>query len=232
MNTIKNHRGFTLVELLFAVATGIIVIGAAYVAMISGQRSSVSIEEKVVAQQDLRGGLEIMALEIAMASFNPNFVTGIWREPAGCNNPSVNQAYKGIQAAGANTITVEMDIQESSAIGDNANEVITYIYDPAPDQRIRRSTNCGPAQPFLGNTPGNPRSVRVINDTLNIPVFRYFDGLGAEIPAASLPVRIPDIRRIEIALAVETEDVVPNTQVRRRMIYSSSVIPRNHASTH
>jgi len=230
MNTIKNHRGFTLVEVLFAVATGIIVMGAAYVAMISGQRSSVGIEEKVAAQQDLRGGLEIMSVEIAMASFNPNFVTGIWRD-LGCNNPSVNQAYKGIQAAGANTITVEMDIQESSAIGDDANEVITYIYDPLPDQRIRRSTNCGPAQPFLGNSPGNPRSVRVINDTLNIPVFRYFNGLGAEIPAANLPLSIPDIRRIETTLAIETEDVDPNTQQRRRMFYSNSVIPRNHAIT-
>jgi prepilin-type N-terminal cleavage/methylation domain-containing protein len=231
MKTIKNHRGFTLVEVIFAVATGVIVMGAAYVAMISGQRSSVGIEEKIVAQQDVRGSLEIMALEVGMASFNPNFVTGIWREPAGCNNPSINQAYKGIQAAGANTITVEMDIQESSAIGDDANEIITYTYDPLPDQRIRRSTNCGAAQAFLGNTPGNPRSVRVINDTLNIPVFRYFNGLGAEIPAANLPVSIPDIRRIDITLAIETEDVDPNSQQRRRMFYSNSVILRNHAIT-
>ena len=43
-------------EVLFAVATGIIVMGAAYVAMISGQRSSVGIEEKVVAQQDSARG--------------------------------------------------------------------------------------------------------------------------------------------------------------------------------
>jgi hypothetical protein len=227
MNTIKNHRGFTLVEVLFAVATGIMVMGAAYVAMISGQRSSVGIEEKVVAQQDLRGGIEIMSLEIGMASFNPNFVNMIWRAPGGCVNASANQAYKGIQDATANTISVQMDIQESSAIGDNPNEIIAYAYD-AVNQRITRETNCGGAQPFLGNTPGNPRTVRIINNILNIPVFRYFNGLGAEIPAANLPVSIPDIRRIEITLAVDTEDVDPNTQQSRRMLYASSVVPRNH----
>jgi hypothetical protein len=227
MKTIHNHRGFTLVEVLFAVATGIIVMGAAYVAMISGQRSSVGIEEKVVAQQDLRGGLEIMGLEIGMASFNPNFANGIWRAPAGCVNISPNQIYKGIQVATANTISVQMDIQESSAIGDNPNEIITYVYDPA-NQRITRETNCGGGQPFLGNTPGNPRTMRIINNILNIPVFRYFNGVGAEIPAANLPLSIPDIRRIEITLAIETEDIDPNSQQRRRMVYAGSVVPRNH----
>ena len=36
MNTIKNKKGFTLVEIIFAMATGLIVMGAVYVAMISG----------------------------------------------------------------------------------------------------------------------------------------------------------------------------------------------------
>jgi type II secretory pathway pseudopilin PulG len=231
MNTIKNHRGFTLVEVLFAMATGIIVMGAAYVAMISGQRSSVGIEEKVVAQQDLRGGLEIMGLEIGMASYNPHFATGIWRAPGGCANVSPNQTYKGIQNATDITVTVQMqmnDILASSGIGDDANEIIVYAYDQA-NQRITRETNCGGAQPFLGNTVGNPRSARIINNILGIPVFRYFDGVGAEIPLANLPVSIPNIRRIEITLAFETEDVDPNSLQRRRMVYASSVVPRNHA---
>jgi hypothetical protein len=74
--------------------------------------------------------------------------------------------------------------------------------------------------------------VRVINNTLNIPMFRYFNGMGVEILAAGLPAGIPNIRRIEITLAVETEDPdpnVPGTTQRRRLIYSTSVIPRNHA---
>jgi hypothetical protein len=81
--------------------------------------------------------------------------------------------------------------------------------------------------------PGNPRAVRVINNTAGtgntaIPVFRYYDGTGTEIAATALPAGIPDIRRIDITLAVETEGVDPNTNLRRRLIYSTSVIPRNH----
>jgi len=229
MNNAKSVKGFTLIEILFALFIGLLLLGTIYFSMISGQKSSAALEDKVVAQQDTRAVLELMALEIGMASFNPNFVTGIWRNPGDCTNASANTTYKGIQVATVNSITVEMDIGESGAVGDNANEVIAYVYDTA-NQRITRQTNClGGAQAFLGDVPANPRSVRVINNTLNIPMFRYFNGMGVEIPAASLPAGIPNIRRIEITLAVETEDIDPNTMGRRRMIYSTSVIPRNHA---
>jgi hypothetical protein len=169
-----------------------------------------------------------MAVEIRMASYNPNFASGLWQPR--CDGMGINQTYRGIQEATANDITVQMDLSENSVIGD-ANEIIRYSYD-APNQRITRLVNCqGGAQPFLGDTAasGNPRTALVINNALGIPVFRYFNGSGVEIPAASLPGLIPDIRRIDITLAVETEHVDPNSNQRRRLIYSTSVIPRNHA---
>lgn len=235
INDSKNAKGFTLIEILFALFIGLLLMGTIYVSMISGQRSSVALEGKISAQQNVRAALEIMGLEIGMASYNSNFVTGIWRDgPAGtCGGQALNQSYKGIQEATTNSITVEMDINENSTLGD-ANETIRYVYNPAVGQeRITRETNCGGgAQPFLGDVQGTQgRSVRVINNTLipNIPMFRYFNGMGVEIPAGSLPAGIPNIRRIEITLAVQTEDVDPNTGQRRTMIYSTSVIPRNHA---
>jgi hypothetical protein len=65
-------------------------------------------------------------------------------------------------------------------------------------------------------------------DAGDIPVFRYFNGSGAEILPANLSTHISDIARIEIALVVETQDIDPDIHQRRRMIYSTSVIPRNH----
>jgi prepilin-type N-terminal cleavage/methylation domain-containing protein len=224
----KNIKGFTLIEILMALFVGLLLLGVIYISVVSGQRSSVSIERKTIAHQDARAILEIMTTEIAMASFNPNFSANVWRDPGDCVNISANQAYKGIQVATANSITLEMDILESSVVGDNPNEVIGYVYDSA-NERVTRDVNCGGALPFLGDVPGNARSVRVINQTLGIPMFRYFDGLGSDIPAGTLPGSIPNIRRIEITLAVETELVTPDTGTRRRMIYSTSVIPRNHA---
>ena len=227
-----NTKGFTLIEIIFALFIGVLLLATIYISMISGQRSSAALEDRVNAQQDARAALELMAMEIGMASYNPNYVTGIWRDPGVCANASASQIYKGIQTATVNAVTVEMDIGETGAVGDTGNEVIAFVYDTA-NQRITRETNCGGAQPFLGDVPGTPgRSVRVINNTLNIPMFRYFNGVGAEIAAAGLPAGIPNIRRIEITLAVETEDVDPNipgTNQRRRMIYSTSVIMRNHA---
>ena len=224
----KNIKGFTLIEILMALFVGLLLLGVVYISVESGQRSSMAIERKTIAHQDARAILEIMTTEIAMASFNPNFAANVWRDPGDCVNISANQAYKGIQVATANSITLEMDILESSVVGDNPNEVIGYVYDFA-NERVTRDVNCGGALSFLGDVPGNARSVRVINQTLGIPMFRYFDGLGSEIAAGTLPGSIPNIRRIEITLAVETEMVTPDTGTRRRMIYSTSVIPRNHA---
>jgi hypothetical protein len=173
-------------------------------------------------------------MEIGMASYNPTGAVNIWVNPAGACNATGGaiQAYRGIQVATTNAIVAEMDIGGAAGpdgdgmLGD-ANEVIRYTYDTV-NQYITREVMCGGNQPFLGDVPANVRAVRVINNTLGIPVFRYFNGAGTEI-TGGLPAQIPNIRRIDIVLAVETENVDPNTGQPRRMIYSTSVIPRNHA---
>ena len=227
----KDDRGFTLAEILVALAIGMILMSAIYLAVNMGQRTASVLERKVTAGQDAKFALELMAIEIGMASFSPSTTANIWRNPATCNTPAVpaDQVNLGIQVATASTITVEMDIDESGAIGDDSNEIIRYVYYSA-DQYVTRSTNCGFEQPFLGDTAasGRPRTVRVINNALNIPMFRYYNGSGAVIAAGSLHAAIPTIRRIEITLAVETDQIDPDLRQRRRMIYSTSVIPRNH----
>ena len=93
---------------------------------------------------------------------------------------------------------------------------------------------------LLGLARGQ-KTVRVINDVNgngtmdagDLPVFRYYTALGTEIPVANFlnPATSPNIRdiaRIEITLSVETEDVAADTGQRRQMIYSTSIIPRNH----
>lgn len=254
----KTAKGVTLVELLVGMAVGMILLGSIYMAVNVAQRSTSGIERKVTAQQDLKPALDLMAMEIGMAGYNPNYTTGNWAAATTCSGQGT-LAYKGIQQATATAITVEMDINENCTGNNNPacmtgnanpNEIITYTYD-ATNLYITREINCdGNPQPFLGDkaASGRPRTVRVINNTAGtgntaIPVFRYYNGTGAcilevgEIPtgncvgnfdATSLPGAIPNIRRIEITLAVETEDIDPNTKQRRRLIYSTSVIPRNH----
>ncbi len=234
-------RGFTLIELLVALAVCIIIIGAIYAAVTTGQRSSAAMLQKVVAHEDARAALELMATDIQMASFNPARAAGVWL--TGACAASANQNNRGIQEATATSITVEMDADMSGIIGAPApNEVIRYAYLPdAANQRITRESNCGGAQPLLGSSVAGQKTVRVINDVNgngimdagDLPVFRYYTAQGTEIPAANFlnPATSPNVRdiaRIEITLSVETEDVAADTGQRRQMIYSTSIIPRNH----
>ena len=230
----RKHEGYTLVEMVVSIAVGLVIIAAIYAVVNVGQRSSVNVERKVAAHQDARASLELMELEIQMASYNPTYATRhldgsrklrqrhpVTRATGGSRRrPTRRLPSRRTSAAAAATVI--------GVVGGSPNEIITYAYDSA-NQYITRSTNCGGNQPFLGDTPasGRPRAVRVIN-TAAVPVFRYFDAQGTEITTAGLPAGIPNIARIDITLWVETEDVDANSGQRRRMIYSTSVIPRNH----
>jgi len=233
----KKPAGFTLVEALISIFVGMVIIAAIYAAVASSQRSTSNIERKVVAGQDTRAALELMAVEIQMASYNPTYATGMWTDPGSCTAVSVNQNYWGIQAATSSSITVEADINDNGSVARsgtpniNPSEIITYTYDAA-NQYITRESGCGGNMPFLGDTPasGRPRAVRVIN-TSAVPVFRYFNAQGIEIPAGGLPAGIPNIARIDVTLWVETEHIDVSSGQRRRMVYSTNVIPRNHVIT-
>lgn len=233
---IKNANGFTLVELLTASMVSLIILTAIYVAVNSTQRHSASLERRVMAQQDVKPALDIMAIEIGMASYNPSYVTDLWVDPTSCTfSASTPQAYRGIQEATANSIVIEMDVigvsgTEGDGVLGDANEIIRYNYDTS-NQTITRATNCGANQPFLGANVAGQKNVRVINNTLGLPVFRFFDGSGAEIAqnGTDLGGLVPNIRRIEIVIAVETEYIDSNSHQPKKLIYSTSVIPRNHA---
>jgi prepilin-type N-terminal cleavage/methylation domain-containing protein len=267
MKNLGRVGGFTLVELILALFVGALLMSAIYVTMISGQKSSAGVERKVAAQQDVRAALEIMAMEIGMASYNPFLATGIWVQgPTGdCTTPG-NQTYKGIQEATPTAITVEMDIGPApdfvsvglgdGAIGYNAlnpNKAATppeivrysYIYD-GTNKYITRTTNtltavgCDPAQPFLGGNPATApagtKTVTVKNSSMGInngagdaAVFRYYDSNGIELYPGTDPTKIPNIRRVDITLGVETEERDPSTNQFRQMVYSTSVLVRNHA---
>jgi hypothetical protein len=119
------------------------------------------------------------------------------------------------------------------------NEIIRYDFVQAGNDRyITRETNCGGAQPFLGDiiASGRPRTVRIINADADVlvPVFRYFDGQGVELLFAAgagrvcMPGCSADIRMIEITLAVETDEIDPSTKLTRRMIYKTRETIRNN----
>ena len=241
----RNNRGFTLIEIIVTLGVSLTMIVAIYAVMNFAQKSSAGLERKVAAQQDEKAAMELMSMEIRMASCNPLCVSDSVLWVAACDGTPAVSTQKGIRVANANSIEIQMDVTDNAGSGTEdgvigaTNEIIQYNYNTV-SHYITRATNCGPAQPFLGAAGGAStvvKTVRVINNAYNpvIPVFRYFDGVGTDISAtvesdpANTRVGIPAIRRIQITLAVETENIDPNTRARKRMIYSTSVIVRNHA---
>jgi hypothetical protein len=192
--------------------------------------------------------MQIMGLELSMASYNPNYMPNLWHDlPAvgatvNCTPLATDkQEFKGIREATPTAITVEMDLGESGLAGDAQGEIVRYEYVPGTDKQFitRETANCGnprnagAAQPFLGADPskGKPRTARVINDRHGIPVFQYYDavGPGALLNPGGNSNDIPKIRRIDITLAVETDEIDPSSRGRKQMVYSTSVLVRNHA---
>jgi prepilin-type N-terminal cleavage/methylation domain-containing protein len=237
--------GFTLVELVMAVAVGLVLLAAVWTAVWSGQRSSAGIERKVTTNQDTRAILDMMAMEIRMASYNPTMETSstFWPNPADCSTGV--QIYKGIQLATESAITVAMNLDGDNLAagagaklcGNNEGEIVSYAYDAGNTRITRETITClsgtrtstsGGPQTVLGPVAG-AQTVRVINGAL--PVFRYYRANGTLLNPDGTPMAaalIPDIRRIEIVLLVESEAVDPSTGQKRQMAYSTSVIPRNH----
>ena len=231
-NKVVTEQGFTLVELVMAVAVGLVILTAVLSAVVAGQRSSAGIERRVTTGQDARIALEIMGAEIRMASYNPLYATGLWVDPHRCD-AAADPGRRGIQEATASALTIEMDLDPDGLCGSSPNEIIRYAYDRLSQRITRETVRCtagsrtsSGAQPFLGPIPSNTavRTLRVVNGAT--PLFRYYDGTGAEI--VNLPAEIRRVRRIEIVLVVESADADPRTGEPRRIAFSTSVVPKNH----
>ena len=71
-----NDRGFTLIELMIAMAIAGIVAAAILMAFNSQQKTQVSQQLVVEMQQDLRAALYLMQQDIRMAGHDPQWVDG------------------------------------------------------------------------------------------------------------------------------------------------------------
>ena len=240
-----DKKGFTLIELLIAMVVGLVIMAAIYGMMNMGQQSSATVDRRVLTQQDVRAVLDLMAMEIRMASFNPRRTAATWGTvPTACINPP-KPIRKGIQIATPNSILIAMDLwdgdsakdppEPDSIIGSPAsNESISYVYEQDPIDTtkwlIRRIVECGNSAVILG---GSGSSTNVVNNNAGIPVFQYFfidtsTNVERALTDAELlfDTNIAAIRRIRITIVADVE-VQGRIQVSRRT-YSTDVLVRNH----
>lgn len=235
-------------ELIIAVAVGMIIMAAIYAMINLGQGSSGGIARRVLTQQDARAVLDLMAMEIGMASFNPTSDNAVWgkiplkQDDTACVDADVPspflQVRRGIQTAGPNSILVSMNLNADSQIGGNVtnseNEYIRYSFD-ANTGTIKRAVSCGGDFVIIG---GANSSTMIRNNLAGMPLFQYFNTAGTEISANVIATPdvpagnggISDIRRIRINIIADVEnDNKRGTFKTSRRIYSTDVLVRNHA---
>lgn len=174
------NKGFTLTEILIALAIMAVTVGAIYGVYISSNQSYRTQDRVVAVQQAVRASADFMVREIRMAGLDP-------LSPA-TDATDTNGA--GIKVATATRIRFTADIDMDGTIDDANEERITYEYDAAND----RITRC--------RYEGTASSTGFVTMTENITAMS-FSYLDEEENAIAVPVAagdLDDIRTVVISI--------------------------------
>lgn len=179
MNIDKN--GFTLVELMVAMAIAGIVITVLAFTYTMQQRSATAQEQITEMQQNLRAGLAILERDIRMAGFDPTHTVA---------------APKGIITATNNTLRITQDLNEDGDVADTGEDITYSLYIAADGiQKLGRNDNTG----GLGN--------QAVAENIEALEFYYTMDDGSQVLA---PLQPRNIRSIQVSLLARASRVDPD----------------------
>jgi type IV pilus assembly protein PilW len=131
--------GFSLVELMVAMALGLLVLGAVFSVFILQNQTFSNQEELVAMQQNVRAGMDLMSREIGLAGYDP---TGMNSDTNTSNN------FVGTPVS-TTQLQIRADLNANGSIDATSQENIIYAYDSA-NNWITRNIGSG-AQTFVLN---------------------------------------------------------------------------------
>lgn len=183
--------GFTIVEILVAVAISGVVMAGIYSAYYSQQRSYETQEKVVAIQQNLRAAMYFMEREIRMAGLDPT-----------------KSGNFDIQTATSTTMRFLEDTSDASGTGDPDGtpqdvEDITYFVSTS-DMTLQRK---------IGDD-----SIIIIAENIEALDFVYLDADGSVI--ADPTTDIDDIRSVQVAIVARSDKTDPkytNTQTFKNL---------------
>lgn len=194
-NARNRSQGFTLIEVLVAVAISGIVLSAIYAVFISQSKTYAAQEQLVELQQGLRHSMAVMERELRQAGYNPGGLTEAAAEADGIDNDC-----DGTADQADNTATLL--VNESEAIGFKAalGNAVSFSRDANGD-----GSACGDQESTSYALDGTTlqRNGRPLSDNIEVLNFVYLAADGG------LATAIEEIRSVQIAIVGRTKQQNP-----------------------
>ena len=182
MSQSTSQQGFSLVELLIAMAISSVVMAGVYNMFYTQQRSYTTQEQVAEMQQNLRAAMQLMSREIRSAGFDPGQTGRFSRlvtdfpSPNNIFSPDIDYATQH------KVIAFTMDNSEDGILQANNNEMIAYRLNNRTLERY-----------YVQQATWLP-----LADNIDALDFVYLDQNGTPTSV------IADIRAVEISLLVRT----------------------------
>ncbi len=195
--SVRTTTGFTLIEMLIAMAIGTLLLAVVANTFIN-QRETYAIREQVsTMQQNVMGGMDFIVRELAMAGYDPTEGSGA-----------------GIVVATANLIQVSMDLSNDGDTGD-ADENVTYVlYDAQGDGDLD-----------LGRNTGGGNQLVALNMQSLALTYTLADGTVTAAPADLSQIRTISVTLI--ARTADKDQQYPDNGGYRTVTLNSTVRVRN-----
>ncbi len=203
MNVVlRVSRGFTLVEVLIAMAVGALLLAGLFSVYVNQKKVYTLREQIAEMQQNARAGMALLGREIRMAGYDPQKTAGA-----------------GIVIARQDCLRFTMDLDESGAIDDPAHEDITYRVDA--DRELGRYTganNC--------DQDGQP----LVEHIQSLRFCYFLEGNLSTCTPTPTSAQRDQIRMIEVTLTAQTsapDPAYPEHNGYRQYALRSLITPRN-----
>lgn len=190
--------GFSLIELMVAMAVSLVVLGAMYSVFIGQNRTFINQESIVDVQQSVRAGMDMIVREVGMAGYDPVRVNFDSNTANNFNGVTVN----------ALQLQIKADLNGDGVIDTSNEETIVYAFD-ATNKRITRTIGSD-TQPFVENVESF--------------TFAYVDGDG-NVTATSANIR--RIRITITGRTAKPDPNYSDNSGYRTYTLTSVVAPRN-----